>query len=228
MIVAFACRRSRSFVCVRYTGSAPALANGMSMSLCSSTTRPDSAAKSRMRSSAGSVRLAVSPATFEDTNSLWIVNSPMPVNTPGKRREHALDVIDAVHVGGVEPRDHRIEARLLARRERAIRHRDVGVRERVVVERRVGLQVVRGPELARVLVRPRLLQRNAEQGDTADRVAHDLQEPVDVRAFLNVVRQVEVRVVDLVSGSLRARRHCCRRRADDCPDYPGAHTAASS
>jgi hypothetical protein len=36
-----------------------------------------------MRSSAGSVRLATSPETLEDTNSLWIVNSPMPSNTPG-------------------------------------------------------------------------------------------------------------------------------------------------
>ena len=25
----------------------------------------------------------VSPAIFDETNSLWIVNSPMPVNTPG-------------------------------------------------------------------------------------------------------------------------------------------------
>ena len=28
------------------------------------------------------VRLAVSPATFEDTNSLWMLNSPMPVLVP--------------------------------------------------------------------------------------------------------------------------------------------------
>ena len=83
MIVVFGCRRSRSFICFRKTGSAPCLANGMSMSLCRMTARPTSPAKSRIRSSAGSVRLAISPATFDDTNSLWIVNSPMPVNTPG-------------------------------------------------------------------------------------------------------------------------------------------------
>ena len=29
------------------------------------------------------MRLAVSPAIFDDTNSLWIVNSPIPVKTPG-------------------------------------------------------------------------------------------------------------------------------------------------
>ena len=39
-----------------------------------------------MRSSAGLVRLAVSPATFDETNSLWMLNSPMPVNTPGNVR----------------------------------------------------------------------------------------------------------------------------------------------
>jgi hypothetical protein len=37
-----------------------------------------------MRSSAGFVRLAISPAIFDETNSLWMENSPMPVNTPGK------------------------------------------------------------------------------------------------------------------------------------------------
>ena len=56
----------------------------MSTSLWRITTSPTSAAKSRMRSSAGSVRLATSPAIFEETNSLWMVNSPMPVKTPGK------------------------------------------------------------------------------------------------------------------------------------------------
>ena len=29
------------------------------------------------------MRLAVSPAIFDDTNSLWIVNSPIPEKTPG-------------------------------------------------------------------------------------------------------------------------------------------------
>ena len=44
---------------------------------------PTSPAKSRIRSSAVLVRVAVMPATLGDTNSLWIENSPMPVNTPG-------------------------------------------------------------------------------------------------------------------------------------------------
>ena len=34
-------------------------------------------------SSAGSASVAGPPAILEDTNSLWIENSPMPVNTPG-------------------------------------------------------------------------------------------------------------------------------------------------
>ena len=55
----------------------------MSTSLCRITTSPTSPAKSRIRSSAGFVRLAVSPAIFDDTNSLWIVNSPIPEKTPG-------------------------------------------------------------------------------------------------------------------------------------------------
>ena len=55
--------------------------------------------ESRIRSSAGLVRLAVSPAIFEETNSLWMLNSPMPVKTPGNVVQHAADVVDAVHVG---------------------------------------------------------------------------------------------------------------------------------
>ena len=29
------------------------------------------------------MRLAVSPAIFDETNSLWMLNSPMPLKTPG-------------------------------------------------------------------------------------------------------------------------------------------------
>ena len=65
-------------------GSCPGFGNGMSMSLWRITTSPASAAKSRIRSRAGLVRLAVSPATFAETNSLWTVNSPIPEKTPGK------------------------------------------------------------------------------------------------------------------------------------------------
>jgi hypothetical protein len=32
-----------------------------------------------MRSSAGLVRLAVSPEIFDETNSLWMLHSPMPL-----------------------------------------------------------------------------------------------------------------------------------------------------
>ena len=123
-----------------------------------------------MRSSAGFVRLAVSPATFDDTNSLWMVNSPMPENTPGNVVQHAADVIGGVHVGRVEAGDHRIEARLLAPASATgRRHRDVGVGERVVVERRVALQVVGRREVAGVRVRPLLLQRDAEERRRARR-----------------------------------------------------------
>ena len=115
MIEAFGCRLSSAFICVRYTGSVSGFANGMSMSLCRITTRPDSAAKSRIRSSAGLVRLAVSPEILDETNSLWMVNSPMPGEHAGKRLQHAADVIGRVHVGRIEPGDHRIEARLLGR-----------------------------------------------------------------------------------------------------------------
>ena len=58
--------------------------NGMLTSVWRRATSPASPAKSRMRSSAGSVSVAGPPAIFAETNSLWIENSPIPENTPGK------------------------------------------------------------------------------------------------------------------------------------------------
>ncbi len=128
-----------------------------------------------------------------------------------KGPQHPADVIGGVHVGGVEAGDHGIEAGLLFRRERPVGHRDDGVGERVVVERSVALQVVGRSEVAGVLVRPGLLERNAEQGRAADPRPHDAQELPDVDALLHVVGQVEVDIVE-VAGARRLIRlgHCPR------------------
>ena len=83
MMFASGCRFSRSRICRTMYGSWPGFGNGTSTSVWRMATRPVSAQKSKIRSSAGSSRLAVLPAIFDDTNSLWIVNSPMPENTPG-------------------------------------------------------------------------------------------------------------------------------------------------
>jgi hypothetical protein len=131
----------------------------------------------------------------------------------GERLQHAADVIHRVHVRRIEPGDHRIEPRLLGFWQRPVGHRDEGIGERVVVERRVALQVVRGRELAGVAVRPLLLQRNAEERRALHARAHDLQEVTDVDPLLDVVGQVEVRVVELVRGvGGRLRR---RQQEDD-------------
>ena len=123
----------------------------------------------------------------------------------GKRLQHAADVVDAVHVGRVEAGDHRVEARLFLLREGAIDGCDVRVGERVVVERRVALQVVRRREVAGIAVRPLLLQRDAEQRRSAHARPHDLQELTRLDALLDVVRQVEVRVVETVGRALSLR-----------------------
>jgi hypothetical protein len=152
----------------------------MSMSLCRMTTRPDSAAKARMRSRAGLVRLAVSPEILAETNSLWMLNSPMPVK------------IDAVHVRRVEAGDHRIEARLRVLRQGPVDAGDVGIGEGVVVERGVGVQVVGRREVGRVRVRPLLLQGNAEQRRPPHACPHDLEELRYRDPLLDVVGEVEV------------------------------------
>ena len=83
MHVVCGCRLSSAFIGARKVGFAPGFGNGVSMSQWSSTSRPTSAARSKMRSIAGSFRLGTSVPSLDDTNSLWMVNSPMPVNTPG-------------------------------------------------------------------------------------------------------------------------------------------------
>ena len=203
----------------------------MWMSLCRITTRPTSPAKSRMRSSAGSVRLATSPAILEETNSLWMVNSPMPREDAGKGLQHAADVVGRVHVGRVEARDHGIEAGLLLPRQRLVRHRDEGVGERVVVEVGVAIEVVARRRVARDAIRPLLLQRDAEERDAPDALPHDVEEGPDVGAFLDVVGEVEMAVVDVVGqrptgGSSRGDDHGNDRPATNQTRQPtlDAHT----
>src|SRR4051812_1400338 len=80
-------------------------------------------------------------------------------------------------------------------------------------------------EAAGVAPAPLLLQRNAEERDAADLRAHDRQDVVDVRPFLDVVREVEVRVVQLVRLTLlraeRQRGEGTRGDADE--EKPGHH-----
>jgi hypothetical protein len=45
-------------------------------------------------------------------------------------------------------------------------------------------------------IRPLLLKWNAEQGHSSNFVSHNFQEVMNVSPFLNVVRQVKVRVVE--------------------------------
>ena len=175
-----------------------------------------------MRSSAGLVRLAVSPGDLRRHELLVDAELADAGEHARERPQHAADVIGAVHVGRVEPGDHRIEARLRVRRQRSVGDRDRGVGERVVVERRIALQVVGRREIARVPVRPLLLQRDAEQRRAADPRPHDLQELADVDALLDVVRQVEVRVVEISAGGcrLRPRRRRLRRRRRGLRQHP--------
>lgn len=111
---------------------------------------------------------------------------------PREDLQHPADVVRGVHIGRVEAGDHRIESLALFRRQLKIRVGDDRVGEGVVVERRVGLRVVLGSEVASVGVHPLLLQGNAAQHTASHLVAHDLQEAMDVGSFLDVVGEVKV------------------------------------
>ena len=156
--------------------------NGMSMSLCRMAIRPASAGEIE-DAVEGRVEQAGRLAGDLRRHELLVDRELADAREhAGERQQHALDVIGGVHVRRIEPRDHGVEARLLRRRQRPVLHRDERVGERVVVERRVALQVVGRREIAGVVLVPHLLERDAEDGHAADLRAHDLQEVVDVRA----------------------------------------------
>ena len=64
------------------------------------------------------------------------------------------------------------------------------------------MQVVRGRAVSVYAIGPLLLQRNAENRHPAGLVAHHVQEIVNVRPFLNIVCQVEMRIIEFVRVSL--------------------------
>ena len=124
--------------------------------------------------------------------------------------QHAANMICRVHVRGIESGDHRIKTRLLFLRQRLVSHRDPRVSEGVVVKRSVRIQVIGRAAIGVNTIGPLLLQRYAKQRHPSGFVSHDLQEVVNVDAFLNVVSQVKVRIVEEVVIRLRRAGLCLR------------------
>ena len=143
---------------------------------------------------------------------MWMLNSPMPEKTPGNafstRRMWSTPYMSA----GLKPVIIGSKRACSSFESDAIDGRDVRVGERVVVERRVAVQVVGRREVAGVAVRPLLLQRDAEQRRSAHARPHDLEELTRLDALLDVVRQVEVRVVETVGRALSLRTDGTRRQ----------------
>ena len=75
----------RLHLCVRYTGSASIFPNGMSMSLCRITTMPALSREVEHAIECGIGQAGcLAPDTFAETEFLaWMLNSPMPLKTPG-------------------------------------------------------------------------------------------------------------------------------------------------
>ena len=114
-----------------------------------------------------------------------------------KCAQNSSNMVGRIHIGRVKPRDHRVETRLFLARKPKIRHRNVRVREGVVIKRRVRLQIVRRRIVSTDAMRPLLLKRYTEQSRPAGRGPHDFQELPDRCPFLYVVIQVKVHIVEL-------------------------------
>ena len=135
-----------------------------------------------------------------------------------ERLQDPADVIHGIHVRRVKAGDHGIKTRLLFWRQRLIAHRNRRVCKRVVVQRSVRVHVIgRRPVLVNA-VGPLLLQRNAEQGHTTSFGPHHIQEIVNVGAFLNIVGQVEMGIVEFVIIGLRTCRNANKKKQGDRRD----------
>ena len=117
----------------------------------------------------------------------------------GKSPQRSANVSGGIHIRRIKPRNHRIKSPLLLVRERQVSHSDRCVGKRVVVQRRICIEVVSRLVLAADPIGPLLLQRNAEQDRSASGFTHDAQICPDRYPFLNVVRQVKMGIVELVS-----------------------------
>lgn len=172
---------------------------------------------SRMRSSAGIFQAGHVAAHLAAHELLVDAELANAAEHAGEGEQHAPDVVGGVHVSGVEAGDHRVQPLLLFRCERAVRHRDVRIGEAVVIQRRVGVQVIGGRVVPGHTMAPLLLQGDTEERATAHLVAHDgLHVVLRVEALLDVIGEVEVAVVEeaVVHGR-------CRRLSALFPDLCG-------
>ena len=69
----------------------------------------------------------------------------------------------------------------------------------------IAFQIVAGCEFARKAIRPLLVQRDAEQGRTGNSITHQLQKLGWRDSPLDVVGQVEVRIVEFTPPGARLR-----------------------
>ncbi len=192
MIVVFGWRRMSAFMSSRYAGLLVSAANGTSMSSWMIATSPISpaSAKHAVERRIEQARRAGAHLVRDE----FLVDRELADSREhaGEGPQHSPNLIGGVHVARIEPGDHRVEPRLFGGRERPILHRDVRVDERVVVERRVGVEVVRRRVITGDRVEPLLLERNPEHRHATDAVPEQREELLQRRTALDVVREVEV------------------------------------
>src|SRR5215510_980733 len=100
-------------------------------------------------------------------------------------------MIRCIHIGRIKSGNHRIQTGLLLWSQRFVCHSNVGISKRVVIQWSIRLQIVGGSKVPAVTVIPLLLKRNSEYGRTADGCAHDVDEIMNVRSFLDVIREMK-------------------------------------
>ena len=132
-----------------------------------------------------------------------------------KGLQDAADMVRRVHVGRIEARDHRVETRLLLwRRQRLVGHGDPCIGERVVIKRRVGIQVISGRVSPVDPVGPLLLQAGSRRSPLVRYlVPHDLEESRECLSFLNVIGEMKMRIVEFEVRRLRTKRAASNRSA---------------
>ena len=82
---------------------------------------------------------------------------------PGIGLQYPANVVRCVHIRGIETDDHRFKMGLLLLCQPLVLLGNVGVSKRVIIQRRIGIEIVGGCNVTGHPVRPLQLQWDAEQ-----------------------------------------------------------------
>lgn len=115
-------------------------------------------------------------------------------------------MLSRVHVGRIKTGDHRIKALLILGRQSLIRLGNHRIHKGIIVQGGIGAEIIVRRTVLGFKIVPLLLERNAEEGNAANLLTHEVQKIRQADAVLDIVGDMEMRVVKIRRHS-RYRPH---------------------